>query len=167
MSFPLERPRRLRDNPTIRDLLRETRVTPEDLIYPLFVVPGSSVKSPIKSLARQFHLSPDKAAETAKSFRGNGGRAVILFGLPERKDEFGASGSDPSGPVQTAIKAIKDAAPDLLVATDVCLCEYTDHGHCGVLRGGKVLNDPTLALLAGQALSHAAAGADLVAPSDM
>jgi porphobilinogen synthase len=152
----------------MRDLMRETRVEPEDLVYPIFVVPGSGVKRPIASLAGQFHLSPDNAAALAKDFRAKGGRALILFGLPERKDETGSSGADPDGPVQAAIREIKSAAPDLLVATDVCLCEYTSHGHCGVLSPeGRVLNDPTLELLALQALSHARAGADLVAPSDM
>jgi porphobilinogen synthase len=168
MAFPLDRPRRLRETPAIRDLLRETRVEPEDLIYPLFVVPGKGVREPISSLAGQCRLSPDLAAEAAGAFRRDGGRAVILFGIPDSKDETGSSGADPRGPVQTAVREIKGAAPDLLVATDVCLCEYTSHGHCGVLSpDGRVLNDPTLELLAGQALSHAEAGADLVAPSDM
>ncbi|MDR2351804.1 MAG: porphobilinogen synthase [Deltaproteobacteria bacterium] len=167
MSFPIERPRRLRDNPLLRDLLRETIVTPKDLVYPLFVVPGTKVKKPIGSLPRQNHLSSDEAALFAKHFYQDGGRAVILFGIPERKDEIGSSGADDDGPVQNAIRAIKDTVPELLVFTDVCLCEYTSHGHCGVVSGSRVLNDPTLKLLALQALSHARAGCDLVAPSDM
>jgi porphobilinogen synthase len=137
-------------------------------MYPIFVVPGKGVKRPIASLAGQHHLSPDAAAELARGFRADGGRALILFGLPDRKDETGSPGADPDGPVQRAIREIKSAVPDLLVATDVCLCEYTSHGHCGVLApDGRVLNDPTLELLARQALSHAEAGADMVAPSDM
>ncbi|MDR1312698.1 MAG: porphobilinogen synthase [Deltaproteobacteria bacterium] len=168
MAFPVDRPRRLRDSAVLRDLLRETRVVPEDLVYPIFIVPGRGVKSPIGSLAGQCHLSPDSAARLAKSFRDEGGRALILFGIPDRKDETGSPGADPEGPVQLAVREIKSAAPELLVATDVCLCEYTSHGHCGVLSpDGRVLNDPTLELLAAQALSHAEAGADLVAPSDM
>ncbi|MDR1165122.1 MAG: porphobilinogen synthase [Deltaproteobacteria bacterium] len=167
MPFPLERPRRLRDNLTLRELLRETRLSPLDLIYPIFVVPGRGVKAPISSLPRQFHLSPDKAAELAQDFYADGGRALLLFGLPDHKDEVGSSGADDKGPVQEAIRSIKSRVPEMLVITDVCLCEYTSHGHCGVLQDGRVLNDPTLKLLAAQALSHARAGADLVAPSDM
>ncbi|MDR2339562.1 MAG: porphobilinogen synthase [Deltaproteobacteria bacterium] len=167
MPFPAERPRRLRDNPSLRDLLRETRVLPEDLIYPIFIVPGKGVRRPIASLPRQSHLSPDKAAAFAEGFHRDGGRALLLFGIPDHKDELGGSGAEPDGPVQLAIREIKDRVPELLVMTDVCLCEYTSHGHCGVLEGGRVLNDPTLGLLAAQALSHAKAGADLVAPSDM
>jgi porphobilinogen synthase len=131
------------------------------------VVPGKGVESPISTLPRQYHLSPDRAAERAKSFYKDGGRALLLFGLPDHKDELGSSGAEENGPVQEAIKAIKDVVPQILIATDVCLCEYTSHGHCGVLEGTKVLNDPTIQLLAAQALSHAKAGADLVAPSDM
>ena len=167
MSFPTERPRRLRDNPHLRDLVRETRVLPEDLIYPIFIVPGKNTEDPISSLPRQLRYSPDRAAAFASAFYKNGGRALLLFGIPDHKDDLGMAGAEPDGPVQLAAKAIKSKAPELLVMTDVCLCEYTTHGHCGVFSGGKVQNDPTLKLLAAQALSHAAAGADLVAPSDM
>ncbi|MDR3153364.1 MAG: porphobilinogen synthase [Deltaproteobacteria bacterium] len=168
MPFPYDRPRRLRENPSLRDLLRETRLAPEDLVYPIFIEPGKGVKNPIGSMPGQFRLSPDTAGDLAAEFRRDGGRALILFGIPDRKDPAGSSGADPSGPVQTAIREIKSRAPDLIVATDVCLCEYTSHGHCGVLsEDGKVLNDPTLGHLALQALSHAKAGADIVAPSDM
>ncbi|MDR3038799.1 MAG: porphobilinogen synthase, partial [Candidatus Adiutrix sp.] len=128
---------------------------------------GAGVRRPIEALAGQFHLSPDEAARTAAEIHALGVPAVILFGLPAAKDPLGASGADPDGPVQSAIRAIKGAVPDLLVITDVCLCEYTDHGHCGLIRDGRVDNDATLPHLAAQALSHARAGADLVAPSDM
>jgi porphobilinogen synthase len=138
-----------------------------DLIYPLFVVSGQKRKTPILSLPGQFHLSPDEAANVALSFAKEGGRAVLLFGLPDSKDEVGGSGADPEGPVPLAIKAIKAAAPNLAVITDVCLCEYTSHGHCGIVENQKVKNDPTLPHLAKQALAHVRAGADMVAPSDM
>jgi porphobilinogen synthase len=136
-------------------------------MYPLFVVPGRGVRKPIAALAGQFHLSPDEAARAAAEARAAGVLSVLLFGLPAAKDPTGASGADPEGPVQQAVRAIKAAVPDMLVATDVCLCEYTDHGHCGLVRDGIVDNDATLPHLARQALSHARAGADLVAPSDM
>jgi porphobilinogen synthase len=167
MRFPAVRPRRLRGSQTLRDLVRETRVLPEDLIYPIFVVPGKGIKSPIKGFPRQFHYSPDQAGAFAKDFWGAGGRALILFGIPDHKDALGSSGAEPDGPVQLAVKSAKDRAPELLVITDVCLCEYTSHGHCGVYEGGRVLNDPTLRLLAEQAVSHVKAGADMPAPSDM
>jgi len=161
------RPRRLRANPTLRRMVREVRLSPADFIYPLFVVPGSGVKKPIEALAGQYHLSPDQAAETAAEVFALGVPTVILFGLPATKDATGSSGADPQGPVQLAIAAIKKRVPEMMVATDVCLCEYTDHGHCGVLAEGRVDNDATLPLLAAQALSHARAGADLISPSDM
>ena len=164
---PFVRPRLLRRGPTLRKMLRETVLTPADFIYPLFVTPGSGLRRPIETLASQFHLSPDEAAKTAAEVFDLGVPAVILFGLPEAKDPLGASGADPAGPVQSAIRAIKAAVPEMVVMTDVCLCEYTDHGHCGVIREGRVDNDATLPLLAAQALSHAQAGADVVAPSDM
>jgi porphobilinogen synthase len=167
MTFPVERPRRLREKPGFRDLLRETRLSPEDLIYPIFVVPGRGVETPIPSLPKQNHYSPDRAALFAEGFRRAGGRALLLFGVPDHRSEHGASGAEADGPVQQSVRAIKSKAPDLLVMTDVCLCEYSSHGHCGVLKDGRVLNDPTLALLAEQAVSHVEAGADLVAPSDM
>ena len=168
MSIDLvRRPRRLRRNPIWRQMLKEIALTPSDFIYPLFVVPGSGVKKPIAALAGQYHLSPDLAAETAAEVFALGVPSVILFGLPAVKDPAGSSGADPEGPVQQAVRAIKKAVPEMVVATDVCLCECTDHGHCGLLLNDQVDNDATLPHLARQALSHARAGADLVAPSDM
>jgi porphobilinogen synthase len=157
----------LRDSGPLRALVSETVLTPSDLVYPIFIVPGSGVRRPIGSLPDQRHLSPDMAAELALEFSGAGGKALMLFGLPKTKDETGSSGADPEGPVPTAARLIKRAAPNLAVATDVCLCEYASHGHCGLVSGGKILNDPTLPHLAAQALAHARAGADIVAPSDM
>jgi porphobilinogen synthase len=147
--------------------VRETELNPGDLIQPLFVVPGKGVRREIPSLVGQFHLSSDELAKEAKRIAGIGVPGVILFGLPERKDETGSGAYDNNGVVQRAIKAVKDAAPDLLVITDVCLCEYTSHGHCGVVKNGNVDNDATLELLAKTAVSHVRAGADMVAPSDM
>ena len=163
----LIRPRRLRRGPTLRKMIRETVLLPEDFIYPLFVTPGQKLRRPIAALAGQNHLSPDEAALTAAEVFALGVPAVILFGLPEVKDPVGASGADQDGPVQSAIRAIKAAVPEMVVITDVCLCEYTDHGHCGLIRDGQVDNDATLPHLTAQALSHARAGADMVAPSDM
>lgn len=167
MTFPAERPRRLRRTEALRRLVRETELNPGDLIQPLFVVPGKGVRREIPSLVGQFHLSSDELAKEAKRIAGIGVPGVILFGLPERKDETGSGAYDNNGVVQRAIKAVKDAAPDLLVITDVCLCEYTSHGHCGVVKNGNVDNDATLELLAKTAVSHVRAGADMVAPSDM
>jgi porphobilinogen synthase len=167
MPFPVDRPRRLRDNPVLRELVRETSLRAADLIYPIFVVPGRHVRRPIQALPGQAHLSPDEAGLLALEFRRAGGRALMLFGLPESKDETGSSGADPKGPVPEAVKAIKDQVPDLAVITDVCLCEYASHGHCGLVDGQRVLNDGSLPHLAAQALAHARAGADMVAPSDM
>lgn len=162
------RPRRLRASATWRRMLREVSLSPSDFIYPLFVVSGSGVRKPIEALAGQYHLSPDQAAEMAAEVFALGVPSVILFGLPDSKNACGSSGADPQGPVQQAIAAIKKKVPEMVVATDVCLCEYTDHGHCGLLTpDGRVDNDATLPLLAAQALSHARAGADLIAPSDM
>jgi porphobilinogen synthase len=148
-------------------MVSETIVTPADLIYPIFIVPGHRVKRAISSLPGQYHLSPDEAGLLALEFQRSGGKALMLFGLPNHKDETGSSGADHAGPVPKAIKVIKDLAPDLAVITDVCLCEYTSHGHCGLVDHNRVLNDPTLPHLAAQALAHAEAGADMVAPSDM
>jgi len=147
--------------------VRETALTPDDLILPLFVTYGEGVKKPISSMPGSFQMSVDKVTEEAREVASLGIPAVILFGIPEVKDETGSSAFDPKGPVQEAIKAIKKAAPDLLVVTDVCMCEYTSHGHCGIIKEGDVDNDATLELLAAEALSHAEAGADIVAPSDM
>ncbi|HEX6100347.1 MAG TPA: porphobilinogen synthase [Thermoanaerobaculia bacterium] len=165
------RPRRLRRSEGIRSLVRETIVRPEDLIYPLFIVPNSRQKSEIGSMPGVFQLRVREAVEEARRAYDAGVRSVLLFGLPERKDGIGSSSWDPSGPVQSAIEGIKRQVPDMTVMADVCLCEYTDHGHCGVIvdRNGvkDVDNDQTLPLLMKQAISFAAAGADFVAPSDM
>ena len=167
MNFPFYRPRRLRKTETIRNMVRETNLTPNDLILPLFVTFGKNVKKPISSMPGQFQLSVDNIRKEAKEVKGLGIPAVILFGIPEHKDAEGSSAFDPKGPVQEAIKAIKDKVPGLAVITDVCMCEYTSHGHCGIIKGKDVDNDATLELLSNEALSHAEAGADIVAPSDM
>ncbi|MDF2569202.1 MAG: hemB [Sporomusa sp.] len=163
----IHRPRRLRATGGIRSMVRETSLTAANLVYPLFVVPGTNVKNEIKSLPGNFHLSADMAVELAREAYALGIPAVLVFGLPEYKDERGSSAWDMNSPVQKAVMAIKQALPELVVITDVCLCQYTSHGHCGLLKGNKVDNDPTLPLLAEVALSHAKAGADMVAPSDM
>lgn len=147
--------------------MRETDLNPQDFIYPLFVVSGKGVKNPINSMPECFQESPDRAVESAKEAFSLGIPAVILFGIPDRKDEIGSSAYDDSGVVQQTVRAIKDTIPDMIVITDVCLCEYTSHGHCGIIKNGKVDNDATLEILALEALSHARAGADIVAPSDM
>ncbi len=167
MAFPATRPRRLRRTPLLRDLVRETALSPRDFIYPLFVCPGRGRTQPVSSMPGVAQLSVDRAAEEAETVRGLGIPGVILFGVPEAKDPVGSEAYADHGVVQEAIRAIKDRVPDLLVVTDVCLCEYTDHGHCGVVENGDVDNDGTLELLAREALSHARAGADVVAPSDM
>jgi porphobilinogen synthase len=167
MAFPVHRPRRLRATETIRGMVRETHLTPEDFIYPMFVTSGKGIRREISSMPGCFQLSVDEITKEAYSVYKLGIPAVLLFGIPEHKDEQGSEAYSESGVVQNAIKAIKDKVPELLVITDVCLCEYTNHGHCGIVKGGKILNDPTLELLAKEALSHARAGADIVAPSDM
>jgi len=151
----------------MRSMIRETHLSPLDFILPLFVSYGKGIKNPISSMPGHFQFSVDNLAVEAKEIKDLGIPAVILFGIPETKDETGSSAMDPAGPVQEAVKAIKDAAPELLVITDVCMCEYTSHGHCGVIKDGDVDNDATLALLSAEALSHAEAGADIIAPSDM
>ncbi len=165
--FPVHRPRRLRSNESIRRMVRETILSPDDFIYPLFVTHGRGVKKAIGSMPGCYQESVDEAVKTARKAYSLGIPAVILFGIPRSKDDTGAAAYDPEGVVQQAVKALKDALPGLFVITDVCLCEYTTHGHCGVVRDGEVLNDPTLELLQKEALSHARAGADMVAPSDM
>ncbi len=167
MTKPYIRPRRLRASEPIRALVRETILTPADLVYPLFVVPGEKVRNEISSMPGIHHLSTDMAVEEAKMARTLGIPAVLVFGLPEYKDEQGSSAWGADQPVQRAIARIKDAVPGLAVISDVCMCEYTSHGHCGLIKGGDVDNDATLGLLAKTALSHAVAGADMVAPSDM
>lgn len=162
-----KRLRRLRYNPLIRDMVRETVLTKDDLIYPLFVVPGRNIKKEVKSMPGNFQMSIDTLVEECKEIESLGIPAVILFGIPEHKDEVGSGAYDPDGIVQRAVKAIKSEVKNLLVITDVCMCEYTSHGHCGVLNGEEILNDETIELLAREALTHAQAGADIIAPSDM
>jgi len=166
-KYNFKRFRRLRYNPIVRDMVRETNITKNDLIYPLFVVPGENVKNPVKSMPGVFQLSIDKLVEECKEVRDLGIPAVILFGIPEHKDENGSEAYSADGIIQQAIRAIKQEVNDLLIITDVCLCEYTSHGHCGLLDGEEILNDETIALLAKEAVSHVEAGADMVAPSDM
>lgn len=167
MRFPNYRARRLRESPTLRRLVQETRLTPHDFIMPLFVVPGQGIRQEISSLPGQYHLSVDQAVEEAHSIHEHGLPAVLLFGLPESKDALGREAYSATGAVQQAVRRIKQATPALVVVTDVCLCEYTDHGHCGVVDGEHIVNDLTLELLQRTALSHVEAGADIVAPSDM
>jgi porphobilinogen synthase len=167
MDFPKYRPRRLRRNEKLRNLIRETTLEPGNFIYPLFVGPGKDKARPVSSMPGIFQLTVDRAVVECQEVVALGIPAVILFGIPERKDATGSEAYDDTGVVQQAIRAIKEKIPELLVITDVCLCEYTDHGHCGVIKNGDVENDATLDLLAREALSHALAGADIVAPSDM
>jgi len=167
MSFPIHRPRRLRRTEALRGLVRETRLTTAGFIYPMFVCPGKKVRKEVGSMPGVHQQSADQIVEECREVESLGIPAVILFGLPESKDARGSSSLAKTGVVQRTIEAIKAAKLNLLVITDVCLCEYTDHGHCGVLDHGEVVNDETLEILAQQALSHARAGADIVAPSDM
>ena len=167
MSFPRTRMRRLRRSEPLRAMVRETRLSRDDLVLPLFVVEGSGVREPVGSMPGVLRHSVDAVAEEAKELADLGLRAVLLFGVPARKDARGSGADAPDGIVQRAVEAIRRAAPGLVVITDVCLCEYTDHGHCGLLEGEQVSNDPSVARLAETALSHARAGAELVAPSDM
>ncbi len=167
MSFPLHRYRRLRRSESLRTIVRETSLAPSDFIAPLFVVPGAGVRQPVLSMPGVDRVSPELAAKDAKSLASLGVLSVILFGIPEEKDAVGTSSADPEGPVCRAVRAIKAESPKTVVMTDVCLCEYTDHGHCGVIAHDTVDNDATLPILAAEALAHAVAGADVVAPSDM
>jgi porphobilinogen synthase len=167
MSFPTHRGRRLRRNEALRGLVRETRLSAAGLIYPMFVCPGQKVRQEVSSMPGVFQQSADQIVEECREVESLGIPGVILFGLPEKKDARGMSSIAADGVVQRAIEAIRKAKLKLLVITDVCLCEYTDHGHCGVIEDGEVANDPTLDILAKQAVSHARAGADIVAPSDM
>ena len=167
MVFPEYRPRRLRRTETFRAMIRETRLAPEQMIYPLFVLPGKGVREPVPSMPGVFRLSVDQLVAEARDCLSLGVRSVLLFGLPEKKDGLGSGAYAKNGIVQQAIRELKNRAPEMTVVTDVCLCEYTDHGHCGCLAGEEVDNDATLELLAKTALSHAQAGADMVAPSDM
>ena len=167
MPFPTHRPRRLRRSDAIRALVRETRLTASSLVYPLFVCPGSKVKDEIKSMPGNYRWSVDLLVEECKAAYDLGIPAVILFGIPESKDEVGSGAYDPEGIVQRAVRAIKKDVPKLIVICDLCLCEYTSHGHCGLVKNGEIDNDSTLGLLAQTALAQARAGADIVAPSDM
>jgi porphobilinogen synthase len=161
------RPRRLRRTEAIRTLVRETRLTPDCFILPLFVCEGRGVRREVASMPGVFQLSVDEAVAEAAAAKADGVPGVLLFGLPDSKDATGSKASDPEAPVQQAVRALKREVPDLIVITDVCLCEYTSHGHCGILDGEDILNDVTVAHVAEAALSHAIAGADFVAPSDM
>ena len=159
--------RRLRTSEAMRAMVRETRLTPDMFVLPLFVCEGEGVRREVSSMPGVFNLSVDEAVREAAAARADGIRAVLLFGLPEQKDDIGSSAYDPEAPVQSAVRALKAAAPDILVITDVCLCEYTDHGHCGVVIDDEIANDQTVEQLVRTAVSHASAGADIVAPSDM
>ncbi|MFH1755450.1 MAG: porphobilinogen synthase [Candidatus Latescibacterota bacterium] len=167
MFGPLYRPRRMRSNDNIRRMVRETQLSVSDLIYPLFVVEGKQVNNPIKSMPGHSQLSVDLLVKEAKEAHTLGIPAIILFGIPGMKDSLGSDATSDSGIIQRSVRAIKDAVPELLVITDVCFCEYTDHGHCGAIVDGEVDNDATLDMLGRQAVSHAGAGADMVAPSGM
>lgn len=161
------RPRRLRRSPAIRSLVRETRLSPDMFVYPLFVCEGVGVRREVPSMPDVYQLSPDEIVREASLAHGEGIQSLLLFGLPESKDEIGSAAWDLGAPLQTAVRAIKKEFPDMLVITDVCLCEYTSHGHCGIVVDGEIANDLTVDYLARAALSHAVAGADIVAPSDM
>jgi porphobilinogen synthase len=167
MNFPIYRPRRLRRNEQLRELVRETSLEPRSFIYPLFVGPGKDKAQPVSSMPGVAQLTVDRAVKECLEVKSLGIPAVILFGIPEHKDAMGSEAYADHGVVQQAVRAIKERIPELLVVTDVCLCEYTDHGHCGVVKNGGVDNDSTLELLTKEALSHARAGADIIAPSDM
>jgi len=167
MLFPDYRPRRLRQNAAFRRMVRETSLSTDDLILPLFAIGGNNVQNPIPSMPGQYQLSVDNLVNTAKEAFDLGIPALMLFGLPNKKDAFGSRAHAKDGIVQKAVKAVKNKVPEMVVITDVCLCQYTDHGHCGVVENGIIKNDDTLDILAKIAVSHAKAGADMVAPSDM
>jgi porphobilinogen synthase len=167
MSSPIYRPRRLRESPLLRSMVRETALRVDDFVYPLFAVHGRGVREPIGPMPGQYRLSVDELLKECKDAASMGIPAVLLFGLPRDKDPRGSEAYAEDGIIQQAVRAVKDTIPDLLVITDVCLCEYTSHGHCGVVEDGRVKNDPTLELITRTAVSHVEAGADMVAPSDM
>jgi porphobilinogen synthase len=167
MAFPIQRLRRLRQHEAFRRMVRETSLAPSDFIYPLFVIEGRDRREEIASMPGQFRLSVDLLVKEASEIAALGISAIILFGIPDRKDDRGSSGFDPNGIVQRAVKAVKDQVSGLMVVTDVCIDEYTDHGHCGIVKDGRILNDETLECLRAMARTHAQAGADMVAPSDM
>ena len=166
-SFPVARLRRLRMTETLRGMVRETHLSTDDFIYPLFVVPGSNVKKEVSSMPGVYQMSVDQIVRECADVHALGIPAVIFFGIPEEKDEVGSGAYDAHGVVQEALRAVKKDVPGLFLITDVCLCEYTSHGHCGIVRGNEIVNDESVELLAREALSHAEAGADMVAPSDM
>ena len=161
------RPRRLRRNASIRSMVRETRLSADNFLYPLFAAPGKGLRKEVGSMPGVYQMSVDEIVKEAAAAKADGVPGVLLFGLPESKDAVGSGAADPDGPVQAAVRALKQDVPGLLVVTDVCLCEYTSHGHCGIVDGEEIVNDATVEELARAALSHAAAGADIVAPSDM
>jgi len=167
MHYPIYRPRRLREKEALRSMIRETQLSVKDLIYPLFVVHGTGQRREISSMPGNFQLSVDEVVKEAREIEKLGIPAILLFGIPATKDAVGSEAYDPHGIVQEAVRAVKREISELLVITDVCLCEYTSHGHCGIIEGGRLRNDPTLELLAKTALSQVEAGADMVAPSDM
>jgi porphobilinogen synthase len=167
MSFPATRPRRLRATPVLRDMVRETSLAPDDFIYPMFVVHGQEIRHAIQSMPGVYQLSVDQAVAEAQAVAELGIPAIVLFGVPAVKDAVGSENFSDQGIVQQAIRAIKEAAPGLVTIADVCMCEYTDHGHCGLVQGEEILNDPTLEILQKASLSYARAGADVVAPSGM
>ena len=167
LTFPTQRLRRLRYNSIVRDMVRETYLHKNDLIYPLFAVPGSGVKNEVRSMPNVYQMSVDVLVEECKEVAALGIPAVLLFGIPEHKDEVGSEAYAEHGIVQEAVRAIKKEVKNLVVITDVCMCEYTSHGHCGIIRDGEILNDETIELLSKEAVSHVEAGADIVAPSDM
>lgn len=167
MSFPISRPRRLRRSPALREMVCETRVEVSSLVAPLFVVPGSGIQKEVSAMPGQYQMSVDTLVRKVAELQELGIRSVILFGIPESKDAVGSSSWDPKGVIPTAIRAIKSSCPEMLVSTDLCFCEYTSHGHCGVMHKGELQNDATLENLVKQALVHAEAGADIIAPSGM
>jgi len=167
MYYPVARPRRLRSSATMRRLVRENHLRVDDLIYPMFVTGGRDVQEPIDSMPGVYRLSIDRLLAEVAKVQALGIPGILLFGIPDSKDAFGIGAYAADGIIQQAVQAVKDKFPELLVITDVCLCEYTDHGHCGIVQEGMVLNDPTLELLARTAVSHAQSGADIIAPSDM
>ena len=166
-THEIKRFRRLRKNESLRSMVRETQLSLNDFIYPLFVVPGKNIRNEVKSMPGVFQLSVDQLVKECTEVKSLGIPAVILFGIPETKDEVGSGAYDENGIVQTAVRALKKEIPELIVITDVCLCEYTSHGHCGIVRNGEIVNDESVALLVKAAVTHAHAGADMVAPSDM
>jgi len=167
MYFPVYRPRRLRRSSNLRELVAETRISVDDFIYPMFVIPGRNKKVAVKSMPGIYKQSIDKLIKEIREVKKLGIKAILLFGIPEQKDEVGSEGYDENGVIQRALREIKKKVKDIIVITDVCMCEYTSHGHCGVIKDGDVDNDETLQYLARMSLSHAEAGADIVAPSDM